>query len=71
MGHIWTVHLHNQWKKGFPNDGWMMRLLDGYKAQLEESRPFERVKRDFGEGEGRVVADDIVESRELVSKTVS
>ncbi|EIW72828.1 hypothetical protein TREMEDRAFT_18014, partial [Tremella mesenterica DSM 1558] len=27
VGHVWTVHLHNQWTRSFPRDGWVDRLL--------------------------------------------
>ncbi|WVQ71107.1 hypothetical protein IAR50_000632 [Cryptococcus sp. DSM 104548] len=32
--HIYTIHLHNQWSKKFPEGGWIDRLLEGYKAQV-------------------------------------
>jgi hypothetical protein len=35
VGQIWTIHLHNQWSKSFPRNGWVSRLLEGYDAQLE------------------------------------
>ncbi|WRT65951.1 uncharacterized protein IL334_002902 [Kwoniella shivajii] len=35
VGQVWTVHLHNQWNKKFPKNGWVERLLEGYKGQLE------------------------------------
>ncbi|XAO23494.1 hypothetical protein I312_102272 [Cryptococcus bacillisporus CA1280] len=33
--HVYSIHLHNQWSKSFPAGGWVERLLDGYKAQVE------------------------------------
>ena len=42
VGFVWTVHLHNQWRKEFPKDGWVDRLLQGYRRQLdaiERSKP--------------------------------
>ncbi|WVQ85505.1 hypothetical protein IAT38_007670 [Cryptococcus sp. DSM 104549] len=34
VGDVWTVHLHNQWSKKFPEGGWIERLLEGYREQL-------------------------------------
>lgn len=32
---VFSVHLHNQWEKGFPRDGWVRRLLlDRYEEKL-------------------------------------
>lgn len=70
LGYIWSVHLHNQWKKMFPVGGWMMRLLDGYEVQLKESRRSGRMKRDAS-GEELVVADLEVDREELVSNSLS
>ncbi|OXB38569.1 hypothetical protein LQV05_002568 [Cryptococcus neoformans] len=33
--HVYSIHLHNQWSKSFPAGGWVERLLDGYKVQVE------------------------------------
>lgn len=27
LGKVFSVHLHNQWQKTFPEDGWVRRLL--------------------------------------------
>jgi len=27
--------LHNQWRKDFPKGGWVDRLLEGYKGQID------------------------------------
>jgi hypothetical protein len=27
LGKVFSVHLHNQWEKGFPKGGWVERLL--------------------------------------------
>jgi hypothetical protein len=27
LGKVFSVHLHNQWEKVFPSDGWVERLL--------------------------------------------
>ncbi|KAJ3513541.1 hypothetical protein NMY22_g15010 [Coprinellus aureogranulatus] len=27
LGKVFSVHLHNQWEKSFPKDGWVERLL--------------------------------------------
>ncbi|KAK8865638.1 hypothetical protein IAR55_000783 [Kwoniella newhampshirensis] len=35
VGNVWAVHLHNQWNKRFPPGGWIERLLDGYRGQLD------------------------------------
>jgi len=35
LGKIFSVHLHNQWSKKFPRDGWVERLLlKRYNAAL-------------------------------------
>nr|ODN93241.1 hypothetical protein L203_00511 [Cryptococcus depauperatus CBS 7841] len=34
VSHIWSIHLHNQWNREFPQGGWIDRLLDGYRAQV-------------------------------------
>ncbi|WWC60570.1 uncharacterized protein I303_103144 [Kwoniella dejecticola CBS 10117] len=35
VGQVWSLHLHNQWHKSFPANGWVSRLLEGYEGQLE------------------------------------
>ncbi|WWC68382.1 uncharacterized protein I206_102307 [Kwoniella pini CBS 10737] len=35
VGQVWSLHLHNQWSKSFPLNGWINRLLNGYQDQLE------------------------------------
>nr|XP_031859368.1 uncharacterized protein CI109_005209 [Kwoniella shandongensis]KAA5526440.1 hypothetical protein CI109_005209 [Kwoniella shandongensis] len=44
VGDIWSIHLHNQWQKAFPKGGWIERLLEGYKGQLEVLETYARVK---------------------------
>lgn len=34
LGHVWTVHLHNQWGKAFPPGGWVERMLDRYRRKV-------------------------------------
>lgn len=35
LGHVFGVHLHNQWEKPYPNGGWVERLLlKKYDAKL-------------------------------------
>lgn len=34
LGHIWTVHLHNQWGKAFPPGGWVEGMLDRYRRKV-------------------------------------
>jgi hypothetical protein len=35
LGHVFGVHLHNQWEKTFPKGGWIERLLlDRYDKKL-------------------------------------
>lgn len=34
LGHVWTVHLHNQWGKAFPPGGWVEGLLDRYRRKV-------------------------------------
>ena len=35
LGKVFGVHLHNQWSKKFPRDGWVERLLlKRYNAAL-------------------------------------
>lgn len=52
MGYVWGVHLHNQWKKGFPPGGWVRRLLDGYKVRLEEIQRYGLARVGVGSGAG-------------------
>jgi len=56
VGYVWTVHLHNQWRKVFLPGGWMCRLLEGYKGQLEVMERYRQGERERGEvgGNGRV-----------------
>lgn len=36
---VFTLHLHNQWNKDFPTNGWVRRLLlDPMDAHLETKR---------------------------------
>lgn len=36
LGKVFGVHLHNQWEKDFPKDGWVERLLlNRYEKTLE------------------------------------
>jgi hypothetical protein len=53
IGHIWTVHLHNQWGKAFPSGGWVDNLFKGYERQLEEVE-----RRAIGVGSGQVVVTE-------------
>lgn len=53
IGHIWTVHLHNQWGKSFPGGGWVDNLFKGYNEQLEEIE-----RRAVGVGSGQVVVTE-------------
>lgn len=35
LGKVFSVHLHNQWEKSFPKDGWVRRLLlEKYEREL-------------------------------------
>jgi len=53
VGYVWSIHLHNQWKKEFWKGGWMERLLEGYTEQLEEMERYGRVvKGRVGGGGG-------------------
>ena len=45
VGYVWTIHLHNQWKKTFWKGGWVERLMDGYKAKVDA---IERYARSTG-----------------------
>jgi hypothetical protein len=37
LGKVFAVHLHNQWEKTFPQDGWVRRLLlSRYEEKLGE-----------------------------------
>ena len=42
LGKVFSVHLHNQWEKGFPKGGWVERLLlkryDQRLGNLKETR---------------------------------
>ena len=42
VGYVWTVHLHNQWRKEFPKGGWVERLLEGYQAQIDALEQYAR-----------------------------
>lgn len=44
VGQIWSIHLHNQWGKSFPKDGWVSRLLEGYDVQLETLEKYGRME---------------------------
>ena len=46
VGHVWTVHLHNQWSKPFPSSGWIERLLEGYKRQVGMIEDYARAAGD-------------------------
>ena len=35
IGQIWTIHLHNQWNKKFPDGGWMDQLFERYHTKLD------------------------------------
>jgi hypothetical protein len=55
IGQIWTIHLHNQWNKHFPQGGWMDQLFDRYAIRLELiSRGIDQAKaveaREVAEG---------------------
>ncbi|WVQ97024.1 hypothetical protein IAU59_004134 [Kwoniella sp. CBS 9459] len=50
VGQVWTVHLHNQWAKSFPQDGWIGRLLEGYKGQLEVLERYAEAKGLYASG---------------------
>lgn len=52
VGSVWSVHLHNQWMKSFPRDGWVDRLLQGYKRQVERVEAFAKA---VGRAEGERV----------------
>ena len=61
VGYVWTVHLHNQWRKEFPKGGWVDRLLEGYKGQIDAMERYIRSRggqmghgytvRSFDEGD--------------------
>lgn len=34
LGQVWSIHLHNQYEKGFPMNGWVERLLQEYERKL-------------------------------------
>lgn len=38
IGQIFSIHLHNQWDKTFPEGGWVSRLLESYDRRLEETK---------------------------------
>ncbi|WVF70946.1 hypothetical protein IAT40_005741 [Kwoniella sp. CBS 6097] len=52
VGQVWSVHLHNQWAKEFPQDGWIGRLLGGYKGQLEVLERYAEAKGLYAGGPG-------------------
>lgn len=46
VGHVWTIHLHNQWGKTFPQGGWVQRLVEGYKKQVALIEGYARATGD-------------------------
>ncbi|WWC88146.1 uncharacterized protein L201_003051 [Kwoniella dendrophila CBS 6074] len=44
VGQVWSVHLHNQWYKNFPENGWVQRLLNGYQDQLKRLEIYAQAK---------------------------
>jgi len=72
VGWVWTVHLHNQWRKDFPVGGWMERLLEGLKGQLEEIERYVRVVRSGGGGgvggAGEKVSDGGLQGEKVMVK---
>ncbi|WVW80422.1 hypothetical protein I302_102403 [Kwoniella bestiolae CBS 10118] len=57
VGQVWALHLHNQWLKGFPTDGWVHRLVEGYEGQLERLEIYAR-SRGLIDGDGRIRLED-------------
>ncbi|ORX34120.1 hypothetical protein BD324DRAFT_583712 [Kockovaella imperatae] len=35
VGYVFTIHLHNQWKKDFTKNGWVSKLLEGYQRTVD------------------------------------
>lgn len=64
VGHIWTIHLHNQWRKDIPKGGWVARLLDGYRNQIDQmeryvkSMGIRQVEVDDGQWRSRDKVDE-------------
>ncbi|OCF31904.1 hypothetical protein I316_06505 [Kwoniella heveanensis BCC8398] len=52
VGQVWSVHLHNQWAKNFPQDGWIARLLSGYRGQLEVLERYAEAKGLYAAASG-------------------
>lgn len=48
LDQIWSIHLHNQWNKTYPLDGWVQDLLNKQQVDLQ------RHKREW-EASGRLV----------------
>ncbi|ORY28603.1 hypothetical protein BCR39DRAFT_468094 [Naematelia encephala] len=49
VGYVWSLHLHNQWRREFPKDGWVERLLDGYRAKVDELERWARSTAGIGD----------------------
>ena len=50
VGYVWTVHVHNQWKKSYPKGGWVDRLLEGYKSQIDAMERYIQSRGTAGMG---------------------
>jgi hypothetical protein len=59
IGQIWTIHLHNQWNKKFPDGGWMDQLFERYHTKLDMiGRAREKAARSVEARDVRAEADE-------------
>jgi hypothetical protein len=71
VGYVWTVHTHNQWKKEYPKGGWVDRLLEGYKGQIDAMERYIGSRgaiRGSGRKYTRSFVDDGVGGEEVVEE---
>lgn len=55
IAQVWTVHLHNQWNKRFPEGGWMDKLFERYALRLDLIKKGRSARTPRG---GEIVADE-------------
>lgn len=70
VGHVWALHLHNQWGKNFPPGGWVERLLEGYEAKVEEIERWSRSLHPDQRGRVRVKRCTSIGDEEAVEDAV-
>ena len=61
IGYIFTIHLHNQWRKDFVRDGWISKLLERYKVKVDAIERHARTVVNVAREERRVEGGEVVE----------